>query len=142
MSYTKIKSINPSKNERGKWATIILLSAIVISCAWYFVFVPWSKDFKLVESTDVLSPGYHKVDKWPFVVRVEHDKCASLTNMGWYYDVEYHNVVTIPHGYVGVISGHKGVIQKPLEPGKYHLNLRQYDVTIINPKKQEYQFVK
>ena len=137
MSYTKVRSIHPSKNERGKWATIILVSAIVISCAWYFVFVPWSEDFKPVSKLDVLQPGYHKVDKWPFIVTVESSECASLTDMGWYYDIEYHKIVVIPMGYVGVISGSKGVINKPLDPGKYYLNLREYDVQLVNPDKQE-----
>jgi len=139
MSYTKVKSTPAPKNDKSKWFVIILIFAIFFSCVWWFVFEPYSEKIQ-GDTSKVYQPGYHLVDKWPFTFSVDANDCASLVDKGWYYDIHYHGVVIIQHGYVGVISGDKGVEKDPLLPGRYYLDLNKYEVTTIYTEKQTYVF--
>ncbi len=144
MSYKKAPATDPPKNKKSKWFMVgVILSVffcIVIFMPDVKTFNPIEKGHNGVDVGDLLPPGYHLVNKWPFIIAVPSGRVGGLIERGWYYDVEFYDYVIIPKDHVGVLTGNKGVLNKVLKPGTYPINLRQYEVTLVYTEKQTYEF--
>ena len=135
MSYKMAPPTQAPVNKRNKLVVYVIIVIIFCTSMWYFALAPYLEKFEKVERPenynqvigDLLLPGYHMVDKWPFLITIPHNHSGSLLDQGWYYDVE---IVIIPPGHVGVLSEGKGTQHNPLKPGRYYIDPRQYEVTL------------
>ncbi len=149
MSYKKAPPTEPPKNKKSKWFTVGVILSVLFCIV---VFMPDVKDsdvktFKPIEKGrnggavgDLLPPGYHLVNKWPFIIAVPSRHVGALFEGSWYYDVEFYDYVTIPKDHVGVLRGYRGVQSEALKPGIYPINLSQYEVILVYTGKQTYEF--
>lgn len=135
--------------KQNNWPLIILIGIVIGFFSWNFGVKPIYKEFKdnIKKYTpadcpdtlgDILDPGYHLVDKWPFIVTVPVGKIGVLRDGGYYYHVRYYNHITIPQGYVGIVESCKGINSKTLSPGIYKINLDMYKVSLVDTTPKTY----
>ena len=111
--------------------------AVLIVCVAFVGFALMTPDLK---EGKILKPGYHDVNKFPFLIIVKPDKVAIIrgaTRVA--YLVEYYSHVRIPMGHIGLVF-RKGLKTNTLQPGKYMLDLGRDTVHLVKMEKQTFYF--
>jgi len=120
--------------------SIYALKSVYKDYAYKFKATGFSKDCAEPMGSNLLSPGWHLLDKLPFIVVVPPGYVGIVYETMWAYNVKHVGTVVIPQGYVGVVEGCKGIQKETLQPGKYPINLDEYKVSLFDIRKKRYRY--
>ena len=126
---------HPTNTRNAFIIAMIILCAIICIVQYYIsglCFNPNGSEKKEI----VLQTGVHLVKKYPFMIVVPKNEIAILSADRFKYHITYHKAIVIPPGKEGIITDTKsgGYVPffKLLPPGKYHINTKNYSITLID----------
>ena len=127
------KTAEPIEVEERNLRPFAIISIIFLPILLYMLYLHSINDREFVTQKE-LHPGYHLVDKYPFVIRVKARHSGYMDEHQFHYTVTQHGDIQIHQDHVGIviIKEYNEVQPEVLQPGIYKLNLDLYEVQHVD----------